>query len=220
MAKCFLSPSNQRANKYSYGNYTEDVICGQIAQACKKALERCGITVGLNHYGSLAEKCNAANNGGYDAFVSIHSNAHNGAVTGTRIFTYGNGVNETKLAKCIFDVLAPYTPGTSENIKPYPELYEMKATKMAACLVEVDFHDVPSVAKWIVGHTTEIGEKIAEGICKYYGIRYVATNTNSNSNANSKMYRVVCGSFEKRTGAEKRQKELKAKGFDSFIDIK
>jgi len=222
MAKVFLSPSNQKDNKYAHGGATEDVVCGKISQACKKALERCGITVGLNHYGSLSEKCNEANNGGYDAFVSIHTNAHNGVVTGTRMFTYGNGVNETKLAKCIFNVLAPYTPGTSENIKPYPELYEMKATKMAATLVEVDFHDHAQTAKWLIEHTSEIGEKIAEGVCQYFGIKYVAVNINVNVNANTgfKKYRVVCGSFGQRKNAEARQKELKAKGFDSFIEIK
>lgn len=216
MAKIFLSPSNQRENLYSYGNKHEAEVCGQIAQACKKALERCGITVGLNHYGSLKEKCDEANNGNYNVFISIHSNAHNKSVTGTRIFTYGNGTNETRLAKCIFDVLAPYTPGTSENIKPYPELYEMKSTKMAACLVEVDFHDVPSIAKWLVEHTEEIGEKIAEGTCKYFGVKYVSSNNSSSS----KMYRIICGSFKDRRNAENRQKELKAKGFDSFIEIK
>lgn len=216
MAKVFLSPSNQKDNKYAYGNTTEDVICGKIAQSCKKALERCGIKVGLNHYGTLAEKCQEANSGNYDVFVSIHSNAHNGIVTGTRVFTYGNGVNETRLAKCVFDVLAPYSPGTSENIQTYPELYEMKATKMAACLIEVDFHDVPSIAKWLIEHTDEIGEKIADGICRYFGVKYVSGNTGSNS----KMYRIICGSFKDRNNAEKRQKELKSKGFDSFIEIK
>ena len=214
MAKVFISPSNQKENLYAYGNKHEAEVCGQIAQACKKALERCGITVGLNHYGTLKEKCDEANNGNYGAFVSIHSNAHNKSVTGTRVFTYGNGANETKLAKCIFDVLAKYTPGTSENIQTYPELYELKATKMAACLVEVDFHDVAFIAKWLVENTEEIGEKIAEGICKYFGVKYVAPK------ASGETYRVVCGSFKEKANAEKRQKELKAKGFDSFIDIK
>lgn len=216
MAKVFLSPSNQKANKYAYENYTEDVVCGQIAQACKTALERCGIAVGLNHYCTLKEKCDEANNGNYSVFVSIHTNSYDEVVSGTRIFTYGNGINETRLAQCIFDTLAPYTPGKSENIQPYPELYEMRATKMAACLVEVDFHSVSSVAKWLAEHTEEIGEHIAEGVAKYFGVKYVSGNNISSS----KMYRVICGSFKDRNNAEQRQRELKVKGFDSFIEIK
>ena len=172
MIKVFLSPSNQKNNKYAYGNVTEDIVCGKVAQSCKEALERCGITVGLNHYGTLAEKCQEVNTGYYDAFISIHTNSYDEFVSGTRIFTYGNGANETRLAQCIFDVLAPYTPGNSENIQPYPELYEMRMTNMAACLVEIDFHSVPSVAKWLIEHTREIGEKIAEGVCNYFGVPY------------------------------------------------
>jgi N-acetylmuramoyl-L-alanine amidase len=215
MAKVFISPSNQKANKYAYGNYTEDVVCGQIAQACKTALERCGITVGLNHYGTLKEKCDEANNG-YNVFVSIHSNSYDDKVSGTRIFTYGNGVNETRLAQCIFDVLSPFTPGTSENIQPYPELYELRMTKMAACLVEVDFHSVPNVAKWLVENTEEIGEKIAEGIAKYCGIKYVDAKTNNNKI----FYQCVAGSFSNKANAESRIKALKSAGFDAFIQVK
>lgn len=214
MAKVFISPSNQKANKYAYGNYTEDVVCGKIAQSCKIALERCGITVGLNHYGTLAEKCNEANNGNFDAFISIHSNAFNGSTSGTRIFTYGNGANETKLAKYVFDVLAPYTPGNSENIKPYPELYEMRATNMAAILVEVDFHDVSNIAKWLVEHTEEIGEKIAEGIANYCGVKYVAPKKSGN------IYQAVAGSFSIKENCEKQIDKLKKAGFDAFMQIK
>lgn len=212
MAKVFISPSNQRNNVYAYGGYTEDVVCGKIAQACKKALERCGITVGLNHYGTLKEKCDEANNGQYSAFISIHSNSYDEVVSGTRIFTYGNGANETRLAQCIFDVLAPFTPGKSENIQAYPELYELRMTKMAACLVEVDFHSVPSVAKWLVEHTEEIGEKIAEGACKYCGVKYVAPK--------AKIYQAVAGSFSVKENCEKQIEKLRKAGFDAFMQVK
>lgn len=39
-------------------------------------------------------------------------------------------------------------------------------------------------------------------------------------NQTNKMYQVVTGSFENKANAEKRVKELKNKGFDSFIQIK
>lgn len=213
MAKVFLSPSNQKENLYAYGNKHEAEVCGQIAQACKKALERCGITVGLNHYGTLKEKCDESNNGNYGAFISIHSNAHNKTTSGTRIFTYGNGTNETRLAKCIFDILAPFTPGKSENIQAYPELYELRMTKMAACLVEVDFHDVPNVAKWIIENTEDIGEKIAEGITKYFNVKYVAPKSD-------KIYQAVAGSFSVKENCEKQIEKLKKAGFDAFMQVR
>ena len=36
MAKVFLSPSNQYDNVYAYGNTTEGVQCGKIADACNQ----------------------------------------------------------------------------------------------------------------------------------------------------------------------------------------
>ena len=45
MPKVFLSPSNQYDNRYAYGDTTEGVQCGKIAEACKAALERSGVTV-------------------------------------------------------------------------------------------------------------------------------------------------------------------------------
>ena len=40
MKKVYLSPSNQKSNKYAYGNTTEAIQTGRIADACKLAL-RC-----------------------------------------------------------------------------------------------------------------------------------------------------------------------------------
>ena len=46
MAKrIYLSPSNQYANTYSYGNTTEMEQCNKIAVAAETALKRCGFTV-------------------------------------------------------------------------------------------------------------------------------------------------------------------------------
>ena len=53
--KVFLSPSNQYDNVYAYGNTTEGVQCGKIAEACKVALERNNIEVMLMHDESMQE---------------------------------------------------------------------------------------------------------------------------------------------------------------------
>lgn len=43
--RVYLSPSNQTANTYSYGNTTEAVQCGRIAEYCRKALLRSSVEV-------------------------------------------------------------------------------------------------------------------------------------------------------------------------------
>lgn len=212
MAKVFLSPSEQFSNKYAYGNTTEGVQCGKIAQACKAALERSGIQVKLQHEGTMASKCQNANAWGADLYVCIHTNAFNGKVSGTRMFCYDVNGKGYKACKAIFNVLAPLTPGTSENIKAYPELYEIRVPAAPTAYIEVDFHDVPNVAKWIVEHTTEIGEKIAQGICNYFNIKYKAKTEDSD-----KLYRVQVGAFKSKTNAENLLNKLKAAGFDGYI---
>ena len=213
MKKVFLSPSNQTDNAYAYGNTNEAVQCGKIAEACKKALERSGVKVGINHYGTLYEKCYASDVFEADLHVPIHTNAFNKSVTGTRIFCYSISGEGYKASKAIFDTLAPITPGQSENVSTNPELYEIRNVNAPAAYIECEFHDNLQSAKWIVEHTKEIGEAIAKGICNYLGITFV----NEQSDV---FYQVVTGSFKNKSNAEQRVKALKDKGFDSFIQIK
>jgi hypothetical protein len=53
-------------------------------------------------------------------------------------------------------------------------LYELKAPKAPSVYLEVDFHDAPNIAKWLIENTEEIGETICKGVCAYYGVKYIA----------------------------------------------
>lgn len=172
MAKVYLSPSDQTRNSYAYGNTTEAIQCGKIAAACKAALERCGIQVMVGQYDTMANRCAASDRFGADLHVPIHTNACNGQVSGTRMFCHDATGNGMKACKAIFNVLAPLTPGKSENISVNQQLFEIRVPNAPTAYIECEFHDVPSVAKWIVEHTTDIGEAIAHGICNYFGIAY------------------------------------------------
>ena len=189
--KVFLSPSNQYDNVYAYGNTTEGVQCGKIAEACKTALIRNGIDVMLMHDESMQEKCQKSNAFGADLHVPIHTNAYNGKVSGTRMFCYSASGEGMKACKAIFNVLAPITPGTSENIKVDTSLYEIRVPNAPTAYIEVDFHDNPTAAKWIVENTTLIGETIAKGVCNYFGITYKAGgSTPSSKPVSGELYRV------------------------------
>ena len=107
MAKVFLSPSNQYDNVYAYGNTTEGVQCGKIAEACKVALERSGVSVKLMHDESMQEKCAASNAFDADLHVPIHTNAFNGKVMGTRMFCYSSDGKGMEACKAIYARLAP-----------------------------------------------------------------------------------------------------------------
>lgn len=75
------------------------------------------------------------------------------------------------------DVLGPITPGSPDVIRAYPSLYEVKHPAAPTVYIETDFHDVPSVAQWIIDNTTCIGETIAHGLCNALGVEYVSGNT-------------------------------------------
>ena len=204
MAKVYLSPSNQTDNRYAYGNTTEAVQCGKIADACRAALERSGVTVQVGHMPSMQDKCKESNAFGADLHVPIHTNAFNGTVTGTRMFCFNSSGEGMKACKAIFNRLAPVTPGTSENIRVDASLYEVRVPSAPTAYIECEFHDNATTAKWIVEHTVDIGEAIARGICDYFGVTYKEKEQPESAASTDKLYRVQEGAFANRPIAEEK----------------
>ena len=212
--KIYLSPSDQNANLYAYGNTNEMVQCQRIADACEAALKRCGFEVINNKTDTMEERVAESNRWDADLHVCIHTNAHNGVTTGTRIFSYDTSGEGYKASKAVFNVLAPKTPGTSESVTAYPALYEIRMPTAWSVYVEVDFHDVPKMAKWIIENVVLIGEAIAEGICNYYGVKYVEAAVEP---AADTLYRVQVGAYRVYDNAKAQLAKLKADGYDAFI---
>jgi N-acetylmuramoyl-L-alanine amidase len=189
--KIYISPSDQGKNQYGAGNTVEEVQCEKIATALVNALQRCKFEAKTDLTANMNERVSQSNNWKADLHVCIHTNAYNGKVSGTRLFCYALGDEGHKACKAVMATLAPITPGTSDGIQARPELYECRAAKAPTVYVEVDFHDVPDVALWIITHTTEIAEAIAEGICNHYGVAYVAptpaTTTAETDNATNEI---------------------------------
>ena len=216
MAKVFISPSNQYDNRYAYGNTTEGVQCGKIAEACKEALERSGVTVKLMHDESMQEKCQASNAFGADLHVPIHTNAFNGKVSGTRMFCFSQDGNGMKACKSIFKRLAPVTPGTSENIRVDDSLYEVRVPAAPTAYIECEFHDNTTASKWIVENTGLIGESIAHGICDYFGVTF-KEQEQPKPDDGATIYRVQVGAYTKKENAENMLAKLKKDGYSGFI---
>ena len=212
MPKVFLSPSNQYDNRYAYGDTTEGVQCGKIAQVCREALERSGVTVKLMHDESMQEKCAASNAFGADLHVPIHTNAFNGTVSGTRMFYYAEGGEGQKACKAIFARLAPVTPGTSESIRADASLYEVRVPSAPTAYIECEFHDNPTASKWIVENTGLIGETIARGICDYFGVAFQEKEQAAPAKSVDEVAReVIRGEWG--NGSDRRQR-LEAAGYD------
>ena len=170
MPKIYLSPSNQSGNTYSYGNTTEMEQCNKIAIAAETALKRCGFTVKRAPKGqSMSTSISESNSFKADVHVCIHTNAGGGK--GTDVFVYNNSTENLKYAKPVYDELVKLT-GNGRGIKTYPELAEINQTNAKCVYCECEFHDNATIAKWIVNNTTKIGEAIAKGLCKAFGVTY------------------------------------------------
>ncbi len=221
MPKVYLSPSNQTDNRYAYGNTTEAEQCGRIADACRIALERSGVTVKLGHMPSMQEKVRESDAFGAELHVPIHTNAFNGSVMGTRMFCYNGAGRGMAACKAIFARVAPLSPGTSENIRVNAKLYEVRVPAAPTAYLECEFHDTVEGARWLVKNTTAIGEAIAHGICDYFGVTYKPVEhpkpAQPEQPAGQKLYRVQVGAFANRGNAEKMVQRLKDAGFEGYI---
>lgn len=213
--KIFLSPSDQTNNRYAYGNTSEAIQCGKIAVELEEALTRCGFAVRLQHYQNMAAKCANADEWGADLYIAIHTNACNGNVSGTRIYTYDYTGEGRKAGLCVYHNLAPLTPGKSDNISADASLYEIRKPAAPTVYCECEFHDVPETARWIITHTNTIAEAICKGVCEYFGIPYKGPNDEASQT--EVRYYVQVGAFRYRKNAEKMLKYVKDYGFDAFI---
>lgn len=219
--KVYISPSDQVSNAYAWGNTNEHVQCQKIAEAEAAALRRSGVEVQVAALGAtMAQRCAQSNGFGADIHNCVHTNACNGKVMGTRLFCYSIPGKGYDACKAVFNELAPLSPGTSENIQVNP-IYEVRVPDAPSVYCECEFHDTAEGAKWIVEHTTDIGEAIAKGLCKYLGVKYVPARQEAPKPAETTqgdtLYRVQVGAFAVRANAEKMLDRLKKAGFTGFI---
>lgn len=172
--KIYLSPSAQPANSYAAGNTNEQAQCNRIAEAAKSALERCGFAVRKAPEGQeYKDNVSESNAWGAELHIPIHTNAGGGA--GTVVFVHGGTAKQMQYAQPIYDEVQAISPGTTNyGVRVNSGLYELKYTTATAVYVECEFHDRADLATWIIGHTAELGEAIARGICKGAGVRYIA----------------------------------------------
>lgn len=214
--KIYLSPSDQTSNAYAYGSTTEAIQCRRIADALEAALKRCGFAVKNNKTNSMAERVKESNSWGADLHVPLHTNAFNGKVSGTRIFTYDTAGKGYQCAKKVFAYLAPATPGASESISADATLYEVRNTTAPCVYVESEFHDVAIVAKWIIEHVEDIAEAICRGICDYFGVKYTAKAAQTPAST-ATLYRVQVGAYAVKANAEAQLKKAQQYFPDAFI---
>lgn len=173
MTKIYISPSDQTENPYAVGGVNEAQVNQQIGEALEAALARCGVNARCNRTGSISKGVEESNTWGAEYHICLHTNAFNGKVAGTRLFHSGAALPKAA-CQAVMARLAPITPGGSDNITAWPELYEVRAVNAWTVYIESGFHDNAEEAKWLLEHTKEVAEAIAQGMCDHLQVQYAA----------------------------------------------
>ena len=113
---------------------------------------------------SLSKSVKESNSLDVDFHLSLHSNAGGGS--GSEGWYTKSSYSFTK---SIIDSLQDVLPYKTRGLKNgQNNLYELKATKASASLIEILFHDDKNQALFIINNQEEIAYAIYEGIISYF----------------------------------------------------
>ena len=175
MPKIFLSPSSQEWNRYATTHpNTEEAVCNKIADLTEAILKEHGFLVMQNDpSGSPSDHTRKANAYAPDLSVPIHTNAGGGR--GAEIFVYNPdnpNSRSTKAAQAIYKYVSALTPTPDRGIRRNTTFYEIKNTVAPCVYCELQFHDNPEDAQWILNNLYALAEALARGICDAFSVPF------------------------------------------------
>ena len=175
MPRVYISPSSQEHNDGLSPFSTEETEMNEIVDLLVPLLIKDGrFTVKRNSPDMDVYRMAAdSNNFGADIHIPIHSNAGGGV--GTEVYAYGPGTNSERLAKALYNQIAPLSPGADRGVKYNKKLYEVgDRVNATSALIELGFHDNKADATWIAYNHEMIADRLYRGICNYYEYDYRA----------------------------------------------
>lgn len=175
MPRIYISPSTQGDNRGVTPFGTEEAEMNKIADVLIPLIIKDGRFVIKRNNPSMdvAQIAVDSNNFKADAHVAIHSNAGGGQ--GTEVYGYAPNTNSDRLAKALYNQIAPLSPGIDRGVKYNPGLMEVgDRVSATAALIELGFHDDLKDATWIAYNPEMISKALYMGICDYFGYDYRA----------------------------------------------
>lgn len=225
--KIYISPEDRASNVYAssalWNGHTtnEKEQMGRCADYMERGLLRCGSFEVINaQYGNMYDRVKESNNWPSDMHVAPHTNGFNGKAAGTRVHCYPSD-RSRRIGKLIQDRIAPLSPGAPDKLVESTNLYELRATHMAAVLPEFGFHDNPEDAQWLVDNMGQIAEETVQAICEYFGVAYVPPAEDDSGapaepatpeEKENALYRVQIGAFRVLANAEAFRAKAEAGG--------
>ena len=228
MYKIYLSPSNQPANKYSFGNTNEKAEMEAVAKRVKLILDEeydCETVMATLYLDiDINGRAKEAKDKGCHIYLAIHSNAGGGTnASGAVAFYHPDSLTGRFLAENTVKELNAICPITSNRSTPvesgmkafnnigYGEIRNPSKLGLVSVLVETDFHDNPKTAQWMIDNTDGIARAYVNALVNTFNI------TKKIEPQIKKYYKVQVGAFSKKSNAENLLQRLKSLGFDGYI---
>ena len=234
MAKVFIGVGHGGNDPGACANGLKESLMNLVmAQACNAELVRHGVQVLMSRSkeenDDLSEEIRECNAFNPDIAIDIHNNAGGGdgfefIYSIFQDYTKGKDLRLGQLIEAEVKAIGQNSRGAKQRKDSSTGRDYFGFIRELVCpsiIVEGCFVD--SNDRFIADTEAEqkaFGVAYAKGILKYFGIPYKPVQAPVASNTGTTMYRVVTGSFKDKANAEKRVRELKAKGFDSFIEAK
>lgn len=179
---------------------------------------------------SLGERQKQIKNAKCDIAISIHANASGdgksyNSAQGIETFVHNDpsSVGDSKrLANNVHTYLVQGTKQTNRGVKA-SGLAMCNCKNMgvkAAILIEYGFMTNPYEESLIKSDSfcRECAEETIHGICDYFNLAYVKTNSSTNIAVPvKKLYRVQCGAFAHESNASKLKSQLESMGYPVII---
>jgi len=175
MPNIYISPSTQEHNAGVGPFGTEEFEMNGIADILIHLIAKDGRFVWRRNSPimDIYQIATDSNTWGADIHVALHSNAGGGE--GTEVYAYGPGTNSERLARALYNQIAPLSPGIDRGVKYNPGLMEVgDRVSATAALIELGFHDDLEDATWIAYNPEMISKALYMGICDYFGYDYRA----------------------------------------------
>ncbi len=178
MPSVYLSPSTQEYNLTITG-LSEEYFANLITNAMIPYLEASNIDYGRNTPEMTAESSvRQANEGNYDFYLSIHSNAsakpYTGRVRGAEVYYYPDSEEGKRAAEIFANNYKEIYPVPSfVTTIPNANFIELNSTNMPAILFELYYHDNQEDYSWMSQNINNIGRNLSLSVADYFGVPFI-----------------------------------------------
>ena len=175
----YLSPSTQEGNRYVTGSGTEEQWMNRLADAMVPYLNASGIRYTRNTPDmTAASSIRQANQGYYDFYLALHSNAagvgNYGGERGVIAFYYPGSSQGQRAAQIFANNLQDIYPEPGRvYTRATTTLGEVRDSRFPAVLLEIAYHDNREDAHWIESNITAIAQNLVLSLTDYFDLPFI-----------------------------------------------